>query len=67
MTESWLLAYEAVRREWVTDVSFGASPFFERLLNDGVTFLPPPDVDKPDDVSDWLDDHSPIPVATEGY
>jgi hypothetical protein len=67
MTESWLLAYEAVRREWTSDVSFGPSPFFERLLDEGVTFLPPPEVDEPDDVSDWLDDHPPVSVAIEGY
>lgn len=67
MTESWLLAYEAIRRGWTSGISLAQSPFFERLADDGVTFLPPTDFDEPDAISDWLDDHPPITGTVSGY
>jgi predicted nucleic acid-binding protein len=67
MTESWLLAYEAIRRGWTSGISLAQSPFFERLAADGVTFLPPTDFDEPDAISDWLDDHPPITGTVSGY
>lgn len=65
-SESWLFAYEAVRRQWVTGVSFAARPFFDQMLASGVTFLPLIG-DEPDDEVDWFDDHPPISVTFAGY
>ena len=66
-TDSWLLTYEAVQRGWTSWISLAQSPFFQRMLTDGVTFLPPVELDAPDEVSDWLDDHPPITVTGSGY